>query len=131
MGDLVRIFSALAERRRTEADFREIPVVFSPRIKSLTLRATLDVQQPRKTVVFLATDPKGAIFEWRQSRQGWDSSTNQLLPIPRTNSPSHHYCGNEFGSDALIVVSLNEYKPRNLQDIRLDPVNPRPAARPG
>jgi hypothetical protein len=127
---LVRIFSGLADGRRDEADLRqEVPVVFSPRIRSLTLRATLDTQQPRKRVVLLATDPKGAIFEWRQSRAGWDSSASQLLPVPRVSFPSHQDFVNGFGSDALIVVSLSEYMPRNLEDVHLYPTAKRPPAR--
>lgn len=117
---MVRIFSGLADGRRNEAEVgQEVPLVFSPRIKSLTLRATLDTQQPRKTVVLLAMDPKGAIFEWRQSRAGWDKSLNRLLPIPRIVSPSHKCFGEEFGSDAQIVVSLSEYLPRDLKDVHL------------
>ena len=95
-------------------------VAFSPRIKSLSLRATLDTGQPRKTVVYLALHSEGATFEWRQSRAGWESRANQLLPMQRGSSPNRHTFGQELGSDAQIIVSVSEYLPRNLEDVHIE-----------
>jgi hypothetical protein len=127
---LVRIFSALADGRIDGVNLgTELPVAFSPRINSLALRATLDTRQPRKTVIFLAMDSEGAIFEWRQSRASWESSANQLLPIQRVSSPNHRPFGQEFGSDAQIIVSINEYLPRNLEDVHITFANKRASRR--
>jgi hypothetical protein len=72
------------------------------------LTAELVELAPRVALERMASRKEGAVFRWRNTKEGWQDCADLVEPLAECSGPGHQYLTVERVDDALVEVCFRE-----------------------